>query len=296
MERESTALSYSRLKQNINKSMKKRVNIIAAIDENNAIGRRNKLLYNIPEDLKHFKELTKDNIVIMGRRTYEFLPIFPLPGRINIIVSNSLIPGTFKDGDNVFLLRSPEQAVKFAEEHYPEKEIFIIGGGKIYKYFLDNIKPGDKLFLTDIFTTSENPDTWFPEFDREMFMRDSVSEIMTSSSGIKFQYSELTCKKKVFISLPFTGLESTLRKRFEDCLEYVKNNLKDYYPTHQENLLKVANNGSEVGDDYAKTMIKDFELIRRSDAVLFGKGWENSGGCYAEWTVARLFNKELYYM
>lgn len=275
----------------------KRINIIAALDENNAIGRKNKLLYSIPEDLKHFKDLTENNIVVMGRKTYEFLPIFPLPSRVNIVISSSLLPGTFKDGDNVFLVRSPEQALKFIEEHYPEKEIFVIGGGEIYKYFLDNLKAGDKFFLTDIFSTSKNSDTWFPSFDRNMFIKDSISEVMTSKdSGIKFQYLELTCKKKIFISLPFTGFESTLRERFEECLEYVKNNFKDYYPIYQENLLDVADNGSAVGDDYAKTMIKDLDLIRRSDAILFGKNWEMSEGCRAEWTISRLFRKELYYM
>lgn len=130
---------------------------IVAVDNDYGIGFKNQLLEHIPADLKLFKTLTTDNTVIMGYNTWNSLPVKPLPRRKNIIV-------TFEKAINTpdVLYMTLDEAKKYAEENEKEEEIFIIGGGMMYKEFLPMC---DYVFLTKIFTTHEDIDTYFPNIE-----------------------------------------------------------------------------------------------------------------------------------
>lgn len=136
------------------------ISIIAAIAENNAIGKDNKLLWHLPEDLKRFKELTTGNVIVMGQKTFESLPIKPLPNRTNIVITDDR---KFKHED-IIKSYSIEAAVNRAKKlAKKDGEIFIIGGGSIYKQFMDI---ADKLYITEVKLTFEDADTFFPRIHK----------------------------------------------------------------------------------------------------------------------------------
>lgn len=136
------------------------INIIAAITDNNALGKDNKLLFSLKKDMLHFKNITTDNVVIMGRKTYESIGK-TLPNRVNIVLSRNMING---DNDNFYVFDSIENAIKWSKENYPQKEIFIIGGASVYdKALKDDIV--DKLYMTKIKQTVDDADAFFPEID-----------------------------------------------------------------------------------------------------------------------------------
>lgn len=132
------------------------VSIIVAKSENGVIGRDGKLPWYIPEDLKRFKKLTTGKTVIMGRKTYESLPkeSKPLPDRINIVISKNK---NFSAKDCI-VVDSLEKAIKKSDNN---KEIFIIGGGEIYK---ESLKYSDKIYVTEVEGNFEG-DTFFPTLD-----------------------------------------------------------------------------------------------------------------------------------
>ena len=135
-----------------------RVSLIAALSENNVIGRNRGMPWHMPEDLKYFFRVTKNHHVIMGRRTFhEFGVSKPLPDRVNLIVShekNLKLKGTI-------VFNSIESAIGFAKAN-KEEELFIIGGGNIYK---QTIKTANRLYLTRIHTLINDGDTFFPEIN-----------------------------------------------------------------------------------------------------------------------------------
>src|ERR1035437_7501180 len=126
------------------------ISLIAAISRNNVIGRDNKLLWNMPADMKHFREKTSGHTVIMGRKTFESIGK-PLPNRKNIIITRDktyLRHGVdiVNSLEEALQLASLEQGKEF-EENQDEVEVFIIGGGEIYKQAIDK---ADKLYITVI--------------------------------------------------------------------------------------------------------------------------------------------------
>lgn len=134
--------------------MNPRMSIIVAIDEARAIGKDNRLLWHIPEDLKRFKELTSGHAVIMGERTYRSIGK-PLPNRTNIVV-------TFDQSlelPDCLVVHSIEEAFRLASES-EEQEVFVIGGASIYKQCLPLIQ---RLYLTLVAGTHA-ADTFFPEY------------------------------------------------------------------------------------------------------------------------------------
>lgn len=128
--------------------------IIAAVAKNRVIGKDNNLLWNIPEDMAHFKALTSGHTVIMGRKTWESLPprFRPLPGRRNIVISRQ------KDyaAPGAEVADSLENALKLAST---ATTIFIIGGEQIYTQAM---AVADRLEITDVDLEPEG-DAWFPE-------------------------------------------------------------------------------------------------------------------------------------
>jgi len=130
------------------------ISLIVAVDENNAIGLNNRLLCHLPNDLKYFKRVTSSNPVIMGRCTYESLPVKPLPNRKNIVISKSLnepFPETA-------LARSIAEACSLCND---AAESFVIGGAQVYLQMLPLVK---KMYITRIHH-SFDADVWFPEIN-----------------------------------------------------------------------------------------------------------------------------------
>lgn len=128
------------------------ISIIAAIAEDNAIGRQGDLLCHLPDDLRHFKELTSGHIVVMGRRTYESLPIRPLPNRRNIVLTSSQVAVCEGMVESIHTIK---EVMQIADG----QELFIIGGGQIYRQFMPF---ADKLYITHIAHTWPDADTYFP--------------------------------------------------------------------------------------------------------------------------------------
>jgi dihydrofolate reductase len=128
--------------------------VIAAVARNRVIGRDNRLLWNIPEDMAHFKALTAGHTVLMGRRTWESLPprFRPLPGRRNIVITRQ--PGYAAPGAE--LADSLESALQLAST---ATVVFIIGGEQIYAQAMGI---ADRLEITEVELEPEG-DAWFPE-------------------------------------------------------------------------------------------------------------------------------------
>ena len=134
------------------------ISAIVAVDENWGIGFNGELLEKIPEDMKHFKELTTNSIVVMGRKTWDSLPIKPLPNRLNMVISRS--PKEVL-GDLSIRIDLNEAKIRLAMADSNESW-FIIGGGQIYKELLPLC---DRVYVTKIFKSYENVDTYFPDLD-----------------------------------------------------------------------------------------------------------------------------------
>lgn len=154
------------------------ITIIAAVGENNAIGKDNKLLWHLPDDFKRFKELTSNHYIIMGRKTFESFPK-PLPNRTHVIITNNkdyVAPGCIV-----------VNSLKSAIESCPKNEdVFIIGGGEIYKQSLEF---ADKIELTTV-STSPDADTFFPVIDKKWKL---VSEVLHPKDDRHlFDFSYLT--------------------------------------------------------------------------------------------------------
>lgn len=131
-----------------------KINIIAAVARNRAIGFQNKLIYWLPNDLKRFKELTSGHTIVMGRRTFESLPKGALPNRRNIVLSRTVkeLPGC-----------DCYPSLKIALNHCADdEEIYIIGGQSVYEQAM---KHADRLLLTEIDDEPENADAFFPPYE-----------------------------------------------------------------------------------------------------------------------------------
>ncbi len=134
----------------------KKISIIVAIAQNNAIGLNNRLLWHIPADLKRFKKYTTGQVVVMGKNTFFSLPekYRPLPDRINIVISDN----PADDFNGCIMAYNIEDAIAKLK---PDKENFIIGGASIYTAFYPLT---DRLYLTVVHKDYE-ADTWFPAID-----------------------------------------------------------------------------------------------------------------------------------
>ena len=154
------------------------INIIVAHDKNHVIGINNKMPWIIKKDLEHFKNLTLNHTVIMGKNTYLSIS-HPLDKRENIIVSS-----TMKD-DNLIITSSLKEAIKLATND----EIFIIGGSRLYKEALDI---ADCLYITLIDHEYEG-DTYFPEYnldDYQLIEKVDLKENNLEYHFLKYQKSE----------------------------------------------------------------------------------------------------------
>ncbi|HCY17703.1 MAG: Dihydrofolate reductase [Candidatus Nomurabacteria bacterium GW2011_GWF2_35_12] len=141
------------------------ISIISAIGKNNEIGKKNELLWNLPADMKHFREVTSEHTVIMGQKTFESIGR-PLPNRRNIVITldkNYLRHGvdivySVEELDTL-LKKENDESIRQAQG----EEIFVIGGGQIYKLFIEK---ADKLYITHVDAEFPDADTFFPEIDK----------------------------------------------------------------------------------------------------------------------------------
>lgn len=136
--------------------------IIVAIGKNREIGKGNKLLWHIPEDLKNFKEITTGKTVIMGRKTFESIGR-PLPNRKNIVLSKNGDKESFEQ-KGIKLYQNLENLI--ADYKNSEEEIFIIGGEQIYREFMQKGLVS-RLYISYIEFSDSEADAYFPEINYE---------------------------------------------------------------------------------------------------------------------------------
>jgi len=133
------------------------VTLVAAASENNVIGLQNKLVWNLPNDTRFFKNTTWGMPVIMGRKTFESLENKPLSGRFNIVITNH--PSDLQPKGPIKTAGSLQQAIEIAATT-DAKEVFIVGGGKVYA---ESLPLADKIVLTRVHAKVEG-DAFFPAF------------------------------------------------------------------------------------------------------------------------------------
>ena len=139
-----------------------KISLVAAIAQNNAIGKDNDLLWHLPADFKHFKTTTNGHFILMGRKTFESFPK-PLPNRTHLIITrqkNYLVP------DNCFAFASVNDALQFAQQQNQEI-VYVIGGGEIYK---ETISIANELVITHVNAEFDEADAFFPEIKSEWKM------------------------------------------------------------------------------------------------------------------------------
>ena len=133
--------------------------LIAAVAQNRALGKDNKLLWHLPDDFKRFKRLTSGHHIIMGRKTFESLPRM-LPNRTHIVVTRQKNYTTHADG--CIVVHSIAEALSTADALSAADDVFFIGGAEIYASCLPFI---DQIELTCIHDTFAEADTFFPDLD-----------------------------------------------------------------------------------------------------------------------------------
>lgn len=134
--------------------MNQYITIVVAIASNNAIGKDNKLLWRLPNDLKHFKQITSGHTIIMGRKTYDSVGK-PLPNRRNIVVTRQDI-----HIEGVEIASSIDAALAVCAD---EPEVFIVGGAEIYRQSMSRV---NRIYLTIVHRDFE-ADTFFPQLDEK---------------------------------------------------------------------------------------------------------------------------------
>jgi dihydrofolate reductase len=159
------------------------ITLIAAVAENNALGKDNKLLWHLPEDFKRFKALTSGHNIIMGRKTFESFPK-PLPNRTHIIITRQKNYAP----EGCIVVNSLQSAIEACPA---EVENFIIGGGEIYK---QAIEFADKIDITKVHA-SFDADTFFPEIDVKKWQV-ATEEFHPKDEKHEFEFTFLTYHKK----------------------------------------------------------------------------------------------------
>ena len=161
--------------------------LIVAIADNHAIGRKNALLWNLPGDMKYFRQQTTGSAVIMGWMTYQSIGR-PLPKRHNIVIS--LFPWPEAPAE-VTVVDSLEAAFKAASAVIPSEakesgKAFVIGGAYTYAEAMEVV---DSMYITHVHDAPEDADAFFPEIDPAVWYADSRSELQTDpETGITYEF------------------------------------------------------------------------------------------------------------
>lgn len=162
------------------------VSIVAAVSENNILGKNNQLPWHLPADLKYFKQLTTGHHVLMGRKTWESIGK-PLPNRISLVVSRS---ENFRP-EGAIVVRTIEEGIETAREA-GEKELFIIGGGEIFRL---TFPLADRIYLTRINHFFDG-DVFFPEIDTDVWEEIENQRFDADGKNL-YTYSFLTLTRKI---------------------------------------------------------------------------------------------------
>jgi len=161
------------------------ITIIAAIAENNALGKDNDLIWHLPADLKRFKKVTTGHHILMGRNTFESIGK-PLPNRTTIIITRN--KNYFKDG--CLIAHSIEEAIALVEN---EDDIFIIGGAQVYKEVIKK-NLADQLDITLVHQKFD-ADVFFPEIDLTIW-EETTREDFKADEKNKLDFSFVTYTKR----------------------------------------------------------------------------------------------------
>lgn len=159
------------------------VTIIAAIAENNALGKNNQLLWHLPADLKRFKKTTLNHVVIMGRKTFESLGK-PLPNRTNILITRDK---NYKV-EGCVVVNSLKEALETATKE--DENPFILGGAEIYKQAMPFTDKLDVTFVHHKF----DADVFFPEIDKTIWKETSREDLKANEKN-KYDYSFVTFER-----------------------------------------------------------------------------------------------------
>lgn len=161
------------------------ISAITCVDKNWGIGYNGKLLAHIPEDMRFFKEMTSDSIVIMGRKTYESLPSKPLPHRINVVITSRIKEGGEIDEKGTIFASMEFVKLYLSEMHPLMIDCFIIGGEQIYKELLPYC---DDAYVTKVDYEYENVDTYFPNLDTKENWEMVKNGEEKTHNGIKYKF------------------------------------------------------------------------------------------------------------
>ena len=150
------------------------LSMIAAVGKGNELGKNNGLIWNIPNDLKFFKEKTIGKTVVMGANTFHSIGK-PLPQRKNIVITHQNI-------DKVLIYKSIREFL--IDYKNKTEEVFIIGGASIYKEFIDYVST---IYLTEIDASDKEADTYFPEFNKQLYEKIILDK--NEENGIKYTHT-----------------------------------------------------------------------------------------------------------
>jgi dihydrofolate reductase len=166
------------------------VSIIVAMDEKRGIGKNSSLLFKIPEDFKRMSAITSGHPIIMGRKTWESIPENrrPLPRRYNIVITRDLRfkIDDLREGEGFGIVNTLENAIEKAKKSPGSEEIFIFGGGQIFKEAMEKGLV-DKLYLT-IVEGDYGADTFFPDYSD---FKKIIFEKSSETEGYKYRFLEL---------------------------------------------------------------------------------------------------------
>ena len=158
------------------------ISIIAAIGKNNELGKNNDLIWNLPYDLKFFKETTTNHSVIMGLNTYKSIGK-PLPNRTNIVLTDQPL-----DDEGLIIYTDINKLTSDISDK--QEEYFIIGGASLYSYYYPL---ADKMYLTLIDAEDKEADVYFPNIDKNEWETKVLD--FNKENGISYDHVEFTRKR-----------------------------------------------------------------------------------------------------
>ncbi len=157
----------------------KNLSLIVAVASNGAIGKKNQLLWHIPEDLKYFKELTMGHHIVMGENTWLSLPVKPLPGRTSVVLSYDL-----PESEQYRVFRNIPDTLNFIKQQ--NDSCFIIGGASIYRQFVEYAQ---KLFITWVDAVFEDADAFFPTEQLPLFHIISEKPAFSEKANLNIRFT-----------------------------------------------------------------------------------------------------------
>ena len=160
-----------------------KITLVAAIASNNVIGKENSLPWNIPEDLKRFKQMTSGHTILMGRKTFDSIGR-PLPNRQNIVMTKD---ENF-EREGIKVINDFDEALELIKES--NEDVFVIGGSKIYELF----EPvANSLAITRILKDFEG-DAFFPDINWELWQIEKEENFFDEKSNIECKLIEYSKK------------------------------------------------------------------------------------------------------